>query len=174
MAHEDLQDEINVIVQANKVNLRRSAFPQIFSLPEKMINWKIERINNSVAPNVGRELANLNQKSQKAGISSLDAICTGALFNSITIKGGGGTRVVHYRVGTNLRRKYPHYVVYGRPVAIAHNKALKFKLNCDGDWIYRKWVRASRAKNYLYVAHSMFEPQIKGIVEREVSRVLGS
>jgi hypothetical protein len=175
MANEDLQDEINVTVNVEKADFGGSPYPQLFAVPERVINSKLKIAESTIAPAVGRELAQRNKKSQQAGIKSLDAICKGNLFGSITIKGGnGGNKVVHYRVGTNLRKSYPHYVVYGRPTAVAHGKALKFKINCDGEWLYRKWTRPSRAKNYLYVADFMFRPQISGVVEREVSRVLGN
>lgn len=174
MAHSDLQDEITVIVNVTKYKFPNSVYPRLFNRIQNNVNNKLDRAKKQIAPNVGRELANLNQKSQKAGIISLNARCSGRLFNSITIKGGRGTQVVRYTVGTNMRKDYPHYVVYGRPMAVAHNKALKFKPKCNGDYIYRKWARASTAKNYLRVAESLFKPHISSIVHKEVQRVLGN
>lgn len=175
MANEMLQEHIIVSVNVEKADFSHSSpYPQLFAVPEKVINWKLKRAETTLAPNIGRELAQRNQKAQKAGIVSLDAVCTGNLFGSISIKGGRGTKRVHYEVGTNIRKQYPQAVVFGRPAATAHGRAMKFKYKCDGDWLFRKRVKASTRKNYLHEARAMFEPQISGVVEREVQRVLGN
>ena len=174
MAHEDLQANIDVIVNAPKVNIPTPAYPAAFKSLDIKLNVMLEKARTYLAPAVGQKLADVNKRSQQAAIQSLNAVCTRTLFNSITIKGGRGKSTVHYKVGTNIRRDYPHYVVYGRPNAVAHKKAMKFKPKCQGDYIYRRWVRSSKAKPYPVVSDALFEPSISSIVQSEVQRVLGS
>ena len=174
MAHNDLKDSITVQVKVDKCRFpKSSSFSNIFSEVENKINRKLDRAKSELAPAIGEQLASRDKIAQQMGISILDAIRTGNLFGSITITGGRGSQTVTYQVGTNIKSDYPHYVVYGRGAATAKNfKVMKFTPKGSDTPIYRKRVRPAHSKNYLAQAQVIFEPQISGIVEREVQRVL--
>lgn len=177
MVHEDLRDNITVSVNIpNKVRVPKvKGFGGIFAKVEEEINSKLQRAKQELAPAVGQELANRNKFAQYHGILTFNAVRKGKLLGSIRITGGMGSLVVRYKVGTNMRSDYPHYVVYGRRSATAHNaRFLKFVPKGESKPIFRKSVSSASPRNYLARAHAEFEPQISTIVRREVARVLGN
>lgn len=163
---DELQDHITVNVNVPSVNIPSHPLfaPVVEDIQRKVSN--LERLK----PIVGSRVANRAKLNQMQSIKALDAICSGALYNSIRVQGGGN----EYRVGTNSSKNGYWYLINGRNAIdlTGEPRIMIFQHKCGGRWVKAKRVREAAPKNYMEHSRPNTERDIKQIVEEEVSHAM--
>lgn len=148
----EINDELPTIPSTPIIDIA-PIINEILTSVKKQVNYKATGLTN--------ELALTSQTLQQAVITSLGAVRTGRLRDSVQVSGGGLTA----HVGTSLY--YASYVHDGR----GHVYPQSRKYLHWGDNIYVKEAGPVTARPWIDISSDMFEGAIDIIVENYLSTI---
>lgn len=162
----DLQDKITVTVNNPKVTIpTHPAFQPIADDIQRRLS-KLTHLKTTV----GSRVANQARLNQMTAINELDAICSGSLYGSIRVQGGGG----RYTVGTTHTKKGYLYAHEGRPAIDNRPRGhrMVYPYKCYGNIIGTWTVGAAKPKPWMRVSKPYTEADITRIVQEEVDNAM--
>lgn len=172
MAYNDqMRDLINIEVVNGDAELpNTSIFTRMFGLDLEQDVRRIQRNIRSIPAKTGQSAAKMAQTYQRTGIASINAICSGNLYNSITITGGVHGDSATFEVGTSSNKKGYYFAFNGRnKIDLRRTKRwMHFRPKCTGEWVVTQVVDEAKPRDWMKYSREHMEREFVHMINEAI------